>query len=103
MVHISYSGGHNWRAIILKKITPPENSMRITPKRIPRNPPESHQRTFIKNTKKSKKTNYKEIDCYWREGKSKVQQVQQVLALANWEREKFDFVILSFASGHIKV
>ena len=78
-------------------------ALRITPKRIPRNPPESHQRTFIKNTKKSKKTNYKEIDCYWREEKSKVQQVQQVLALANWEREKFDFVILSFASGHIKV
>ena len=82
-------------------------ALRITPKRIPRNPPESLTKEHLSKSrnilKKKVKKIKKENDCYWREDKSKVQQVQQVLALANWEREKFDFVILSFASGHIKV
>ena len=46
---VKYSGEHNWRAIILKKITPPETCFENHPKKNPKESTRiSHQRTFIK-------------------------------------------------------
>ena len=57
---VKYCGEHNWRAIILKKITPPETCFENHPKKNPKESTRiSHQRTFIKKYKHFKEKRLK--------------------------------------------